>query len=142
MLGVKVAVGWGLGKVGIGVVGKSRRNFGGKAFGVSSKAGPCPGRVLRLVAGDADLSTSRAGDALAARAAAYVDGHIIHRVALWPLLLCLLLRRSSARVCRVRSAAPPGFWDVATKARPAAGTSDIRLSLPSPHPALPAEEIA
>jgi hypothetical protein len=47
------------------------------------------------------------GDALAARAAAYVDGHITHRVALWPprllgapvlvppapVLLCALCRR-------------------------------------------------
>ena len=41
------------------LVGKSSRNFGGKAFGVSSQAGPCPGRVLRLVAGDADFGISQ-----------------------------------------------------------------------------------
>lgn len=129
-------------------LGEVRGRPGGEKFeeiwwqGVSIEAGPCPSRVLRLVAGDADFGIYPAGDALAARAAANVDGHITQRVALRSLLLRLLLRDCSARACVVRSASPPGFWEVATNARPTVGSPDICLSLPSPHPTSPAKETA
>jgi hypothetical protein len=99
-------------------LGEVRRRPGGEKFeeiwwqGVSIEAGPCPSRVLRLVAGDADFGIYPAGDALAARAAANVDGHIVQRVALRSLLVRLLLHDCSARASVIRSASPPGFWEL------------------------------
>jgi len=74
------------------------------------------------------------GDALAARAAAYVDGHITHRVALWPprlLAAPVLVPPPSLfrpRLCCCALCVAAWF----------SGSCDQRPSLPSPHPTSPA----